>query len=134
MTAYAAELGGLAFPAIGQDRYAPMGTNEESSMAHTDSQDHGGTALGSWLVVLGIALAFLTWGLIVYYAVGDKGSPGWDFGVVQDIPGQSPYSTHQTKRLPNLGPLPESAAKGVAPQHVMEPAAEPGIIRHEGGR
>jgi hypothetical protein len=134
MRACAAELGGLGYPAIGPDRYAPMGTNEEGSMAHTDSQDHGGTALRSWLVVLGIALAFLTWGLIVYYAVGDKGSPGWDFGVIQDIPGQSPYSTHQTKRLPNLAPLPESAAKGVAPQHVMGLPAEPGITRQEGGR
>ena len=103
-------------------------------MAHADSQDHSRTALHSWLVVLGIALAFLTWGLIVYYAVGDKGPPGWDFGVVQDIPGQSPYSTYQTKRLPNLAPLPESAAKGVAPQHVMGPPEERGTTEKQGGR
>jgi hypothetical protein len=124
----------LGYPASGPHRNAPVSTNREGSMAHTDSQDHGGTALRSWLVVLGIALAFLTWGLIVYFTVGDKGPPGWDFGVVQDIPGQSPYSTHQTKRLPNLGPLPESAAKGVVPQHVMEPPAGPGITRQEGGQ
>jgi len=111
-----------------------MAATKADSMANAESQDNGGTALGSWLVVLGMALAFLIWGLFVYHAVGDKGSPGWDFGVVQDIPGQSPYSTHQTKRLPNLAPLPETAAKGVTRQHVMEPPGETGATQRQGGQ
>jgi hypothetical protein len=69
---------------------------------------HGGgkSSLRSWLVPILIAVVFLCWGLIVYLAVGDKGPPPWDFGAVQDIPGQSPFSTE-----PKDGP-------GPVPQHV----------------
>lgn len=42
-----------------------------------------------------IALLFICWGLIIFFLVGDKGPPAWDFGVVEDIPGQSPYSTNR---------------------------------------
>jgi hypothetical protein len=40
-----------------------------------------------------VALLFLFWGLFIFFTVGDKGLPSWDFGVVEDIPGQSAYST-----------------------------------------
>ncbi len=103
-------------------------------MVDAESQDSSGSPVRSWLVVLGIASAFLIWGLLVYFAVGDKGSPGWDFGVVQDIPGQSPYSTHQTKRLPSLAPLREMETQGVTRQHVMEPPGEPVITPQQGSR
>jgi hypothetical protein len=53
--------------------------------------------LRSWLVVVGIAVLFLIWGLWVFISVGDKGPPGWDFGVVEDVPGQSPYATESTE-------------------------------------
>lgn len=49
----------------------------------------------SWMIVVAIALVFLCWGLIVFFMVGDKGPPPWYFGVVEDIPGQSPYSTER---------------------------------------
>jgi hypothetical protein len=49
----------------------------------------------SWLVPFAIAAIFLIWGLLIFFLVGDKGPPAWDFGVVEDIPGQSPYSTEQ---------------------------------------
>lgn len=49
----------------------------------------------SWLVPFAIAAIFLIWGLLIFFLVGDKGPPVWDFGVVEDIPGQSPYSTEQ---------------------------------------
>ena len=29
------------------------------------------------------------------WLAGDKGPPPWDFGVVEDVPGQSPYSTER---------------------------------------
>jgi hypothetical protein len=134
MTTKTTELGCLAFPAIEPNPCAPMVTMKGDSVAQVESPDHGGTALRSWLVVLGMALAFLMWGLLVYRTVGDKGSPDWDFGVIQDIPGQSPYSTYQTKRLPNLAPLPESTARGVAPQHVMGPPETRGATEQQGGQ
>jgi hypothetical protein len=66
------------------------------------------TPLGSWLIILAIALLFFCYGLFMFLAVGDKGPPVWDFGVVEDIPGESAYSTH-----PPGAPKPE-------PQHVSQ--------------
>ncbi len=51
--------------------------------------------LKDWLVPITIAVLFLLWGLLIFFMVGNKGQPPWDFGVVEDIPGQSPYSTER---------------------------------------
>jgi nicotinamide riboside transporter PnuC len=49
-----------------------------------------------WIVVVAMAVVFILWGFFIFFAVGDKGPPSWDFGVIKDIPGESPYSTeHQ---------------------------------------
>ena len=64
--------------------------------------------LRSLIIVTVMAITFLLWGLLLFYTVGDKGSPPWDFGIVEDIPGQSAYSTH-----PHGSPEPE-------PQHVSQ--------------
>jgi len=64
-----------------------------------------------WVYVCGLALIFLLYGLFMFYMIGDKGPPGWDFGTVEDIPGQSIYSTHPGA----AGTLPEAE-----PQHVSE--------------
>ena len=52
------------------------------------------TSFRSWMIILAIAILFFCYGLFVFLAVGDKGPPGWDFGVVEDVPGESAYSTH----------------------------------------
>jgi hypothetical protein len=65
----------------------------------------------SLLIIVGIAVLFVCWGLFVFFTVGDKGSPPWDFGVVKDIPGESPYSTQRF--VPGKSPAP-------SPQHVAE--------------
>ena len=57
-------------------------------------------SLKSWLIVLAIAVIFTAWGLFIFFAVGDKGNPPWDYGVIEDIPGQSPYSTVKPQGLP----------------------------------
>jgi hypothetical protein len=51
--------------------------------------------LKDWLVPIAIAALFLVWGLLIFFLVGNKGQPPWDFGAVEDIPGQSPYSTER---------------------------------------
>jgi hypothetical protein len=71
----------------------------------------------SWLIIIGIAVLFVCWGLFVFFTIGDKGSPPWDFGVVKDIPGESPYSTH--RYTPGVSPAP-------SPQHVSEKPAGAG--------
>jgi hypothetical protein len=105
-----------------------------SSMENAPSEDNGKATLRGFAVVVGIALGFLLWGFLVYFAVGDKGAPSWNFGVVPDIPGQSPYSTHSTKRLPIINPSPEGAAQGVSPQHVLGPPGKAGIVQPNGGQ
>ncbi len=76
--------------------------------------------IGSLVIVLAIAISFLVWGLFIFFSVGDKGSPPWDFGIVQDIPGESAYSTH-----PPQAPEPE-------PQHVSRKPAQVEIEMQKG--
>jgi hypothetical protein len=80
----------------------------------------GGSTIRSFLIVAVIALAFLAWGLLIFFSVGDKGSPRWDFGIVGDIPGESPYSTH-----PVPAPPPE-------PQHVSQKPPQAEAAKMEG--
>ena len=70
------------------------------------------STIGSLIIVVAIAISFLAWGLFIFFSVGDKGSPSWDFGIVQDIPGESAYSTHPPK------------APGPEPQHVSQKPAQ----------
>lgn len=63
-----------------------------------DSIQHNEKAEGmlrSWIIVIAIAIVFLIWGLFIFFIIGDKGSPSWDFGVIRDVPGESPYSTER---------------------------------------
>ncbi len=86
------------------------------------------STLQSLGVALGLAVFFLIWGLTIFFVVGDKGPPGWDFGTVQDIPGESPYSTHRMKEVADLTPLPVPSQIQVDKQHVDEPPREAGAV------
>ena len=48
-----------------------------------------------FLIVSLIAALFLGYGVFMYFAIGDKGPPDWDFGSIEDTPAQSIYSTGQ---------------------------------------
>ncbi len=84
--------------------------------------EHPRLVIQGWLFVCGLAVAFLIYGLIMFSYVGDKGPPDWDFGTVEDIPGESIYSTNPAVRGPAA--IPE-------PQHVFEkpPLAETDVTR-----
>ncbi len=87
-----------------------MATEEEHSAKRT------------WSILGGIAIVFLAWGFLLFFVIGDKGPPEWDFSVIPDIPGESTYSTYSPTRphglVPGLEPVP------VEPQHVMEPVSK----------
>jgi len=51
----------------------------------------------SWGVVFGLVAFVLVFGAAVFFAVGDRWPPSWDFGTIPDVPGQSPYSTERLK-------------------------------------
>jgi hypothetical protein len=76
----------------------------------------------TWSIIGAIAAGFLAWGLLIYFVIGDKGPPNWDFSVIPDIPGQSAYSTYSPTRPNGLAPGPEPAS--VEPQHVMGPVSK----------
>lgn len=87
-----------------------MASEEEQSLIKT------------WSIIGAIAVGFLAWGLLIYFVIGDKGPPGWDFSVIPDIPGQSAYSTYSPDSPTGLAPGPESPS--VEPQHVMGPVSK----------
>ncbi len=76
-------------------------------------------AIYGWAIVAGLSAAVLLWGLVVFWTVGDP-KPRWDFGVVADVPGESPYSTWtpQSKEFPGAVRHPVVAGPTVEEQHV----------------
>ena len=60
------------------------------------SQQNTGTFRG-WMIVVVLAVLFIIWGLFIFYTVGDKGPPSCNFGVIRDVPGESPYSTEKPR-------------------------------------
>ncbi len=82
-------------------------------------------------IVLAIAIFFLIWGFTIYFTAGEKGPPSWDFGIVQDIPGESPYSTNRMKEVADLTPLPVPKEIPVDSQHVDQPPREAGVLEEK---
>ncbi|SPF50901.1 conserved hypothetical protein [Syntrophobacter sp. SbD1] len=80
------------------------------------------SAIKTWSIIAAIAVGFLAWGMLIYFVIGDKGPPGWDFSVIPDIPGQSVYSSSSPIKPHGLVPGPESTP--VEPQHVSGPVSE----------
>ena len=87
-------------------------------MEKTVFKEHDRSDRRGWLIVLGLAIGFFLWGMLIFYSVGDKGPPPWGFGEFQDIPGESPYSTHRFKQQPGPFPYPVPG-EPVAAQHVL---------------
>lgn len=100
-------------------------------MRKSDREADMRETLQSLTIVAGIALLFLVWGLAIFFTVGDKGSPPWDFGTVQDIPGESPYSTQRIRDVASLVPLPVESGVVVDPQHVADPPREVEMLKEK---
>ena len=68
---------------------------DEEKMEQRTAEQEKKATLRSWMIIIVMTFLFLLWGLFIFFAVGDKGPPPWNFGVVEDVPGQSPYSTER---------------------------------------
>ena len=76
-------------------------------------------SLHDWLIIFSLAGGFLLWGLFIFYTVGVKWPPAWNFGTVVDVPGLSKYSTAGQRSLPTVAsPFLHEQAE-LTPQHVM---------------
>ena len=53
------------------------------------------SALTTWAIILLLLLIILFQGSLSFFVVGDLGQPGWDFGAIKDVPGESPYAAYQ---------------------------------------
>ncbi|RJR34347.1 MAG: hypothetical protein C4576_26570 [Desulfobacteraceae bacterium] len=95
----------------------------EGLESHPDELPHLSSPV-SLSIILFFVLVYVSWGLLVFYTVGNKWPPPWNFGQMQDLPGASVYSTETGNRVLGAGPrLLESAVP--QPQHV-ERANPPG--------
>jgi len=77
----------------------------------------------SWVLVVGFGIALLFWGFLIYFTVGDKGPPPWDYSIVEDVPGEAPYSIYSSQAFHGFIPRPAAEGK-VEEQHVMGPPVE----------
>ena len=85
-------------------------------------REQGGNNWKAWLIVCTLAVLFLIYGVFMYFVVGDKGPPAWDFGTVEDIPGQSSYSTHPPRQGKGTEPEPQHVSQ--KPAHVGTEASK----------
>ncbi len=75
-------------------------------------------ALHGYIIVCAIAVLFVLYGFLAFFVIGDKGPPDWDYGSVEDVPGQSVYSTHpygvEAPEPQHVDQKPSSAPMGVS--------------------
>ena len=64
------------------------------------TENHHGSAFGTWIIVLLLVLLVLAQGTFSYLVVGDLGQPGWDYRPVKDVPGESPYAIYEVLPYP----------------------------------
>ncbi len=85
-----------------------MGDENQKNSAEEDLKQLRKLMIRGWLIVCGIALAFVLYGLFSFFVIGYEEPPDWDFGSIEDTPGESMYSTYPYR---GEAALPE-------PQHV----------------
>jgi hypothetical protein len=100
-------------------------------MENPNQRESSKETLRSLGIALALAVLFFVWGLTIFFTVGEKGPPSWDFGIIQDIPGESPYSTHRIKEVADLTPLSVPNRIFVDKQHVDGPPRDAGAIEEK---
>lgn len=52
------------------------------------------SVFATWIFILILTSIFALTSFLAYTVVGDAGQPTWRYGVVQDVPSQSPYAVY----------------------------------------
>jgi hypothetical protein len=79
-----------------------------------DQNIHKETVLMTWIMIASLVLVILLQGALSFLVVKDRGQPDWDFNVVKDIPGESPYAMYPLENSQHIRGLKEEN-KGVQP-------------------
>jgi hypothetical protein len=61
----------------------------------TEERQRKEASVALWLILWLLILGILLQGHFAFKVVGDAGPKSWDFGVVKDVPGQSPYAIYE---------------------------------------
>ncbi|MGC1402095.1 MAG: hypothetical protein WA974_04125 [Thermodesulfobacteriota bacterium] len=101
-----------------------------TNRAKVPPENEGSTAM-NWVIVLAMALAFLLWGLFIFFVVGVSWPPPWRYGTIVDVPGQSIYSVRGASKQAGTAPLEEG--EKIRQQHVMGQSGKTEKPRSPGG-
>ncbi len=78
---------------------------------HDEKKTYGGESIVTSWVIIGIICSWvIAWGFFLYFSIGDKWPPGWDYRIVKDVPGQSEYSTERAREFFGAAPRPATGA------------------------
>ena len=83
-----------------------------------------GTPWG-WVILVVFSACILGWGMLLHHMVAE-GTPHWDFGAVEDAPGESIYSSQVPpagEAQPQIPPLPEARSANALSGPTTAPAA-----------
>lgn len=53
------------------------------------------STFGFWVILVLLLALILGKGLMAFFVVGNLGQPDWNYGIVPDVPGQSPYAIYE---------------------------------------
>ena len=61
------------------------------------------SVLKTWSMIFSLLALILFQGALAFYVVGDQGQPDWDFSVIKDVPGESPYAMYPLNNPQHVG-------------------------------
>ena len=58
------------------------------------------SVIATWIVILVLTSLFVITSFLAYKVVGNAGQPTWRYGIVPDVPAESPYAVYQKVPYP----------------------------------
>jgi hypothetical protein len=58
------------------------------------------SVFATWIFIFILTSVFALTSYLAYTVIGDAGQPTWRYGVVRDVPGESPYANYPTMPYP----------------------------------
>jgi hypothetical protein len=52
------------------------------------------SVVATWVFILILVLLFAIQSFLAYKVIGNAGQPSWSYGIVRDVPGESPYAIY----------------------------------------